>query len=125
MALSTISEQLIPMFGLTKLHHTADPETTLDKFLFLVENAITNSNHLTTIISFSALFALIVMRSVKDKFKGTWWIHNIPEVLLVVVASTSLFFFLVALTDQSLTLFFSFFRTVQVGGSGPRYSWRS
>jgi hypothetical protein len=126
MALSTISEQLIPMFGLTQLHHTADPETTLDKFLFLVENAITNSNRLTTIISFSALFALIAMRTVKDKFKGIWWIHNIPEVLLVVVASTSLFcFFLVALTDQSLTLFFSSFRTVQVGGPGPRYSWRS
>jgi MFS superfamily sulfate permease-like transporter len=80
------------MFGLTKLHHAADPETTLDKIIFLV-NAISNYDHLTTIISFSALFALISMRSLKDRFKGTWWIYSIPEVFLVVVVSTSLFIF--------------------------------
>jgi hypothetical protein len=89
------------MFGLTKLHHAADPETTLDKLLFLIANAISNSDRLTTIISFSALFALVAMKSLKDRFKGTWWIHSIPEVFIVVVASTSLFFSLDALADHS------------------------
>jgi hypothetical protein len=91
------------MFGLTKLHHVADPETTLDKLLFLIENVISNSDRLTTIISFSALFALIAMKSLKDRFKGTWWIHSLPEVFIVVVASTSPFppYFLDALADQS------------------------
>ena len=91
--MSTISEQLIPMFGLTKLHHVADPETTLDKLLFLITNAIPNSDRLTTIISFSALFALIAMRSFKDRYKSTWWIYSMPEVFLVVVVSTCLFSF--------------------------------
>ena len=81
------------MFGLTKLHHVADPETTLDKLLFLIMNVFANANRLTTIISFSALFALIAMRSFKDKYKGTWWIYNMPEVFLVVVVSTSMFIF--------------------------------
>ena len=80
------------MFGLTKLQHIADPETTLDKFLFLISNAISNSNRLTTIISFSALFVLITMKSLKERYKGTWWIYSLPEVFLVVVVSTSLFF---------------------------------
>lgn len=100
-SLSTISEQLIPMFGLTKLHHAADPETTLDKFLFLVANAISNSDRLTTIISFSALFALIAMRSFKDRFKSIRWIYSMPEVFLVVVVSTSLFVLLDAGRSES------------------------
>ena len=79
------------MFGLTKLHHLADPQTTLDKLLFLICNAIPHLDRLTTIISFSALFALIAMRSFKDRYKGTWWIYNLPEVFIVVVVSTSLF----------------------------------
>ena len=80
------------MFGLTKLLHVADPETSLDKLLFLIRNAFTNSDRLTTVISFSALFALIALRYVKDKFKGTWWIYRLPEVLIVVVASTGPFY---------------------------------
>ena len=89
------------MFGLTKLHHAADPETTLDKFLFLVANAISNSDRLTTIISFSALFALIAMRSFKDRFKSIRWIYSMPEVFLVVVVSTSLFVLLDAGRSES------------------------
>jgi high affinity sulfate transporter 1 len=81
-------EQLIPMFGLTQLQHVADPETTLDKLLFLIQHAVTNSNRLTTIISFSALFVLIAMRNLKNRFKDTWWIYRLPEVLVVVVVST-------------------------------------
>ena len=80
------------MFGLTKLFHAADPETTLDKLHFLIHNTITNSNRLTAIISFSALFALIALRYVKNKFQGISCIYRLPEVLIVVVASTSLFY---------------------------------
>jgi Sulfate permease family len=83
------SEQLFPMFGLTKLHHVGDAETTLDKIHFLFQNVMTKSNRLTAIISFSALFALVAFRYFKNKFKGTWWIYRLPEVLIVVVASTS------------------------------------
>lgn len=77
------------MFGLTKLHHVGDVETTLDKIHFLIQNVMTKSNRLTAIISFSALFALVAFRYFKNKFKGIWWIYRLPEVLIVVVASTS------------------------------------
>ena len=80
------------MFGLTKLLHVVDPETALGKLEFLIRNAFTHANRLTTIISFSALFTFIALRYVKDKFRGTWWIYRLPEVLIVVVASTSLFY---------------------------------
>ena len=102
----SISEQLIPMFGLTKLHHVADPETTLDKLLFLI-NAIYSSDRLTTIISFTALFALIAMRSFKDRYKSIWWIYSLPEVFLVVVVSTGLFIFLNSRADHCLWHFSS------------------
>jgi p-aminobenzoyl-glutamate transporter AbgT len=88
------SDQFISMFGLTQLHHAVDPETTLEKLAFLVGNAVTNSDRLTTIISFSALFTLVAVRYLKNKFKGTWWIYRLPEVLIVVVVSTSLFYLL-------------------------------
>ncbi|KAF4621367.1 hypothetical protein D9613_001001 [Agrocybe pediades] len=81
-------EQFIPMLGLTKLLHIVDPETTFDKFLFVVRNAFKNSHPLTTTISFSALFALVALRNVKNKFKKTWWIYRVPEVLVVVILST-------------------------------------
>ena len=80
------------MLGLTELLPVVDPETTFDKLRFLLQNALTNSNRLTTIISFSALFALVALKYFKNKFQGTWWIHRLPEVLIVVVASTSPFY---------------------------------
>ncbi|KAF5375547.1 hypothetical protein D9615_009135 [Tricholomella constricta] len=83
-------EQLIPMFGLVALQRIAQPETTLDKLLFIVENAFTHSNTLTTVISFTALLALVVFRNGKNLFKRYWWIYRLPEVLIVVVASTFL-----------------------------------
>jgi hypothetical protein len=79
------------MFGLAKLMHIVDPETTLDKFLFLIRNAFTKANPLTTTISFSALFSLVALRVLKNRFKGTWWIYRIPEVLVVVLVSTCVF----------------------------------
>ncbi|KAF9047571.1 sulfate anion transporter [Panaeolus papilionaceus] len=81
-------EQLISMLGLTALLHTVDPETTLQKFKFLMEYGLTHAHALTTTISFGALFMLVAMRSFKDRFRKTWWIYRIPEVLVVVILST-------------------------------------
>ncbi|KAF8132083.1 sulfate transporter family-domain-containing protein, partial [Boletus edulis] len=81
-------EQLTPMFGLTALEDQVRPATTLDKILFLVEYVWTHSHKLTTLISFGVLFILIFLRFFKESFKRTWWIYRLPEVLLVVVAST-------------------------------------
>lgn len=77
------------MFGLTKLLHIVDPETTYDKAIFLFKNAFINFHPPTTIISFSALFSLVALRSIKNRFKNTWWIYRLPEVLVVVILSTS------------------------------------
>jgi MFS superfamily sulfate permease-like transporter len=81
-------EQLIPMFGLAALEDQVRPETTLDKALFLVEYVWTHSHRPTTLISFGVLFVLIFLRLFKESFKRTWWIYRLPEVLLVVIAST-------------------------------------
>lgn len=83
-----LSEQLIPMFGLAALEDQVRPETTLDKTLFLVEYVWTHSHRLTTLISFGVLFVLVFLRLFKESFKRTWWIYRLPEVLLVVIAST-------------------------------------
>lgn len=82
------SEQLIPMFGLAALEDRVRPETTLDKILFLVEYVWTHTHKLTALISFGVLFVLIFLRLFKESFRKTWWIYRLPEVLLVVVAST-------------------------------------
>ena len=82
------SEQFIPMLGLTQLAHAVDPETTIDKFLFLCKNAFNHAKPLTTTISFTAWFLLVALRSVKNRFKTRWYIYRIPEVLVVVLLST-------------------------------------
>ena len=85
--MNVYSEQCIPLLGLSKLAHKLDPQTTIQKFLFLVENA-KQAHGPTTLISFSALFILLALRLFKSKFKNTWWIYRIPEVLVVVMVST-------------------------------------
>ncbi|KAF7791398.1 hypothetical protein EIP86_002412 [Pleurotus ostreatoroseus] len=81
-------EQLIPMFGLTTLQHQLNPQTTLEKFVFLVDNVFAHMHKTTTLISFVALLVLVVLRNVKAAFKQYVWIYRLPEVLLVVVIST-------------------------------------
>ncbi len=76
------------MLGLTHLEHILQPKTTLDKFFFLVENAFTHAHELTTTISFGALAVLVSMRSFKQMCRKYWFIYRLPEVFLVVVAST-------------------------------------
>ncbi|KAF8058779.1 sulfate anion transporter [Lyophyllum atratum] len=83
-------EQLIPMFGLVPLQRSLHPDTTFDKVLFLIEHAFTKANVRTTIISFTALAALIALRFIKNLCKRFWWIYRIPEVLIVVIVSTIL-----------------------------------
>lgn len=80
------------MFGLVDLEHQLQPETTLDKITFLIENVWSHAHELTTIISFGALAALILFRSFKNCFKNTWWIYRLPEVLIFVVLATSRYF---------------------------------
>jgi MFS superfamily sulfate permease-like transporter len=82
------SEQLTPMFGLTELGRAAHPETTLDKMFFLFRHALTDFHPHTTVISFTALLALVFCRNFKNLFKKYWWIYRMPEVLLVVAIST-------------------------------------
>ncbi|KAF5355089.1 hypothetical protein D9756_005571 [Leucocoprinus leucothites] len=87
-AIVVMAEQLIPMFGLTKLMHEVDPHTTVEKILFLCEYTLTHANWLTTAVSFGALSALIALRFIKNQFKQYWFIYRLPEVLIVVIAST-------------------------------------
>ena len=77
------------MFGLTTLQHTLNPHSTLEKMIFLVDNVFTHTHRTTAIISFAALLTLVLMRSFKSAFKKYWFIYRIPEVLVVVVVSTS------------------------------------
>jgi len=91
---TSLSEQLIPMFGLVALENQLQPETTFDKITFLIENVWSHAHELTTIISFGALVALMLFRSFKNCFKNTWWIYRLPEVLVFVVLATSRYFFI-------------------------------
>ena len=79
------------MFGLTALEQEQNPRTTLEKFLFLIENFAIHEHRLTTIISFGALGILVILRYVKTFFKNWAIIYRLPEVLLVVIASTGEF----------------------------------
>ncbi|TFK28916.1 endoplasmic reticulum protein [Coprinopsis marcescibilis] len=81
-------EQLIPMFGLTKLMAANRPHSTIGKISFLLENVWEHSNTLAMFISFSALASLVLFRWFKSQFQKTWWIYRLPEVLIVVVVST-------------------------------------
>ncbi|KII84221.1 hypothetical protein PLICRDRAFT_118491 [Plicaturopsis crispa FD-325 SS-3] len=83
-------QQLIPMFGLTALSHKLNPQGTMEEFVFLVENVLTNMHIPTATISFGALFVLVFVRTFKGFFRKYWFIYRLPEVLLVVVVSTVL-----------------------------------
>ncbi|KAG1738204.1 sulfate transporter family-domain-containing protein [Suillus lakei] len=81
-------EQLIPMFGLVALENLMNPESTLDKIVFLLEFSWSDYHKPTMLVSFGALLVLIFMRTFKGYFRRTWWIERLPEVLIVVVLST-------------------------------------
>lgn len=84
------------MLGLAKLEHAFKPVpvTTLDKFLFIVENAGTHSHWLTAAISFATLVLLLGARAAKRRLaqcQGWQWIKFVPEVFLAVVIATGKF----------------------------------
>lgn len=81
-------EQLVPMIGLVALENKMNPESTLDKIIFLLEFSWSDHHKPTMLVSFGALFVLIFMRTLKGFFRRTWWIERLPEVLFVVVLST-------------------------------------
>jgi MFS superfamily sulfate permease-like transporter len=85
------SEQLAPIFGLTKLMRAADLETTLQKLAFVIEHVWEHANQLTTIVSLFSLSMLVTLRWFKGQFQKTWWIYRLPEVLIVVGLSTCRF----------------------------------
>ena len=77
------------MLGLTAIEHTINPQTTLDKFLFLVEYGFTHFHKQTALTSLAALLALIFLRSAKQLVKKWPILYRMPEVLVVVILSTS------------------------------------
>ena len=76
------------MFGLSALQRVSNPQSTLDKMIFIIEHIFTDAHEITTIISFSALLALVALRTFKNRFKKYWFIYRLPEVFLVVVVAT-------------------------------------
>ena len=87
------SEQLIPMLGLVALEHKLNPQTTLEKIFFLVEYGFTSTHHPTAFVSTIALAALVMLRMLKASLRRYKWVARIPEVLIVVIVSTSTFSF--------------------------------
>ena len=76
------------MLGLVGLQHQLNPHSTLEKTLFLIDNAFTHTHQLTAVVSFTALAILVTLRKIKVACKRWWFIYRLPEVFLVVVIST-------------------------------------
>ncbi|KAI0048797.1 hypothetical protein FA95DRAFT_995286 [Auriscalpium vulgare] len=89
-AVVILIEQLIPMLGLVALEHQLNPQTTLEKMLFLLEHGFTNMHKPTAIVSAGALAALVVLRALKRVVTRPKWLARVPEVLVVVIVSTIL-----------------------------------
>ncbi|KAH7098285.1 sulfate permease [Auriculariales sp. MPI-PUGE-AT-0066] len=86
-------EQMMPMLGLVELEHVLHPESTWDKFLFVIEH-IPNIHQPTAVVAFSALGVLVSVRTFKHGIshlsRYLFWVRYVPEVLLVVIAFTFL-----------------------------------
>lgn len=91
LAHSPYSEQLIPMLGLVALEHKLNPHTTPEKILFLVENGFTRAHRPSAFVSVIALIALVMLRMLKAALRRYKWVTRVPEVLIVVIVSTSMF----------------------------------
>lgn len=80
------------MLGLVELEHQLNPQSTWDKFIFILES-IPQIHEPTALVAFLALGALVFLRfskvAVSHAFpKYLFWVRYIPEVLFIVVAST-------------------------------------
>lgn len=78
-------EQLLPMLGLSALLHGASSMHPIEKLFFVIEH-VSKTNMHTATLSAVALSILIGMRIIKQRVGG--WVRYIPEIFLVVVAST-------------------------------------
>lgn len=74
------------MLGLLPMEKVHQPKTTMDKIFFLVEH-VPDLHVPTAVVAFGAFGALVMLKYVKGLFKSGW-IRGIPEVLIVVIAST-------------------------------------
>lgn len=74
------------MLGLVPLEKTLQPKTTVDKLFFLIEH-LPDLHVPTATVAFGTFAALVLSRYIKGSFKSGW-IKGIPEVLIVVIAST-------------------------------------
>jgi hypothetical protein len=81
------------MLGLTALEHKLNPETTLEKIFFLVEHGFTRGHRPTAFVSTCALVALVMLRMLKASLRRFKWVVRVPEVLIVVIISTSTFLY--------------------------------
>ena len=79
------------MLGLVEIEKIVDPETTLEKLIFLIRNAATHEHRPTTLVSFGSLGVLVLLRWFKNSCKNYWFIYRVPEVLVVVVLTTCKF----------------------------------
>lgn len=79
------------MLGLEAREHAVNPHSTVEKFIFLLRNAATHEHRPTTLVSFGSLAVLVIARNLKHTrfVQKYWFIHRIPEVLVVVIISTS------------------------------------
>ena len=67
-----------------------NPESTLQKFLFLVEYGFTHAHKPTVILSFASFALLVAIRNLKRFVSHIPILYRMPEVLLVVLGSTFL-----------------------------------
>jgi hypothetical protein len=79
------------MLGLVALEHELNPQTTLEKIFFLVENGFTKAHRPSAFVSTIALTALVMLRMLKASLRRYKWVTRVPEVLIVVIVSTSTF----------------------------------
>lgn len=89
--------QLVPILGLERvMAHSKHPvETPLEKLRFVFRH-IQYTHKLTLVVSLVALALLVFMKLFKHKLvkrKGFTWLAYFPEVLFVVIVSTSTFRF--------------------------------
>lgn len=66
------------------------PSTPIAKFLFIIEH-LRQANRVTTILSFTSLGVLILIRIVKQhavKRPGGAWLRYVPEILFIVIGTT-------------------------------------
>ncbi|KAF8589481.1 hypothetical protein K439DRAFT_1628706 [Ramaria rubella] len=96
-AVVILIEQLIPIFGLVGLESSPPssdpPHTTLDKAIFLIRYTCVNprAHWFTAAVGFGTLAVLLFIRSTKRTVAKRWmWVKWIPEVLMVVIMSTTL-----------------------------------